>query len=65
MLSSDINALTMVSGQDGGMESVRNIMSKVPNNIQVFQCFHLQSWGIITVNILVSGWDGEKNSIYV
>ena len=29
MLSSDINALTMVSGKDGGVESIRNIMSKV------------------------------------
>ena len=65
MLSSDINALTMVSGQDGGMESVRNVMSKVPENIQVFSMLPLTKLGNYTGNILVSGWDGEKNSIYV
>ena len=65
MLSSDINALTMVSGKDGGMESVRNIMSKVPENIQVFSMLPLTKLGNYTGNILVSGWDGEKNSIYV
>ena len=41
MLSSDINALTMVSGKDGGVESIRNIMSKVPENIQVFSMLPL------------------------
>ena len=60
MLSSDINALTMVSGQDGGMESVRNVMSKVPENIQVFSMLPLTKLGNYTGNILVSGWDGER-----
>ena len=65
MLSSDINALTMVSGQDGGMESVRNVMSKVPDNIQVFSMLPLTKLGNYTGNILVSGWNGKENSIYV
>ena len=65
MLSSDINALTMVSGQDGGIQSVRNVMSKVPDNIQVFSMLPLTKLGNYTGNILVSGWDGKENSIYV
>ena len=36
MLSSDINALTLVSGKDGGVEGVQNAMSNVPQNIQIF-----------------------------
>ena len=65
MLSSDINALTMVSGKDGGVESIRNIMSKVPENIQVFSMLPLTKIGKYTGNVLVSGWDGKENSIYV
>ena len=65
MLSSDINALTMVSGQDGGMESIRNVMSKVPESIQVFSMLPLTKLGNYTGNIIVSGWDGKENSIYI
>ena len=65
MLSSDINALTMVSGKDGGMESIRNVMSKVPESIQVFSMLPLTKLGNYTGNIIVSGWDGKENSIYI
>ena len=65
MLSSDINALTMVSGEDGGMESVRNVMSKVPEEMQVFSMLPLTKLGKYTGNVMVSAWDGKENSIYV
>ena len=65
MLSSDINALTMVSGEDGGMESVRNVMSKVPEEMQDFSMLPLTKLGQYTGNVMVSAWDGKENSIYV
>ncbi len=65
MLSADINALTLVSGKDGGIEGVRNAMSKVPEDMQVFAMIPLTKMGQYTGNVLVSGWNGRKNSIYV
>ena len=65
MLSADINALTLVSGKDGGVEGVRNAMSEVPTDIQVFAMIPLTKMGQYTGSVLVSGWSGKENSIYV
>ena len=65
MLSADINALTLISGKDGGVEGVRNAMSKVPTDIQVFAMIPLTKMGQYTGSVLVSGWSGKENSIYV
>ena len=65
MLSSDINALTLVSGQDGGVEGVENAMRNVPAGMQVFAMVPMSKAGQYTGNVLVSGWDGEENSTYI
>jgi hypothetical protein len=35
-LSSDINALTLISGKDGGLKGVENAMKHIPSDMQVF-----------------------------
>ena len=65
MLSSDINALTLVSGKDGGVEGVQNAMSNVPQNIQIFAMLPLTKSGLYTGSVLLSGWNGKENSLYV
>ena len=65
MLSSDINALTLVSGKDGGIEGVQNAMSHVPSDMQVFAMIPMTKAGLYTGNVLVSGWNGRENSTYV
>ena len=35
-LSSEINALTLISGENGGVSNIENAMRKVPPEIQVF-----------------------------
>ena len=65
MLSSDINALTLVSGKDGGVEGVQNAMSNIPQNIQIFAMLPLTKSGLYTGSVLLSGWNGKENSLYV
>ena len=66
MLSSDINSLTMRSGDDGGLDKgVENAMRQIPSDMQVFAMVPMTKAGQYTGNVLVSGWDGEMNSIYI
>ena len=65
MLSSDINALTLVSGKDGGVEGVQNAMNKIPQNMQIFSALPLTKSGLYTGSVLLSGWNGKENSLYV
>ena len=44
---------------------MRNAMSKVPEDMLVFAMIPLTKMGQYTGNVLVSGWNGRKNSIYV
>lgn len=64
-LSSDINALTLVSGKNGGVSGIENAMKSVPSGMQVFAMCPMTKSGLYNGNILVSGWDGKENSIYV
>ncbi|HJN97871.1 MAG TPA: VCBS repeat-containing protein, partial [Candidatus Marinimicrobia bacterium] len=65
MLSSDINALTLVSGEDSGVEGVENAMRHIPSEMQVFAMVPMSKAGQYTGNVLVSGWDGKENSTYI
>ena len=65
MLSSDINALTLVSGKDGGIEGAENAMRHVPADMQIFSMIPMVKAGQYTGNVLVSGWNGQENSTYV
>ncbi|MEO2185684.1 MAG: hypothetical protein ABGX30_03835, partial [bacterium] len=65
MLSSDINALTLVSGKDSGVEGVENAMRHIPPEMQVFAMVPMSKAGQYTGNVLVSGWDGKENSTYI
>ena len=64
-LSSDINALSLISGEDGGMEGVENAMRHIPPEMQVFSMVPMTKAGLYTGNVLVSGWSGIENSTYV
>ena len=64
-LSSDINALTLISGKDGGLEGVENAMRHIPSAMQVFCMVPMTKAGMYSGSVLVSGWDGEENSTYV
>ncbi len=65
ILSSDINALTLVSGADGGIEGVQNAMREIPKEMHVFAILPLIQSGQYTGNVLASGWNGSENSTYV
>ena len=66
MLSSDINALTLMSGKDGGLDQgVQNAMKHIPPSMQIFSMIPMSQAGQYTGNVLVSGWDGELNSVYI
>ena len=64
-LSSEINALTLISGKDGGISNIENAMRKVPSETQVFSILPMVNSGVYNGNVLVSGWDGSVNSTYV
>ena len=64
-LSSEINALTLISGKDGGVDDVENAMRKVPSQIQVFSMLPMEKSGLYNGSVLLSGWDGELNSTYI
>ena len=64
-LSSEINALTLISGENGGVSNIENAMRKVPPEIQVFSILPMANSGVYNGNVLVSGWDGLINSTYV
>ena len=64
-LSADINSLTLVSGKDGGLESVENAMRHIPPAMQVFTMVPMTKAGLYTGGVIVSGWDGQENSTYV
>ena len=65
MLSSDINALTLISGKDGGIAGVQNAMSHVPPEMQVFAMVPMTKAGMYSGSVLVSGWNGMENSTYI
>ena len=46
-LSSEINALTLISGKDGGINTIENAMRKVPSEVQVFSILPMISSGSI------------------
>ena len=64
-LSSDINALTLISGEDGGLEGVENAMRNIPSEMQVFAMVPMTKSGLYSGSVLVSGWNGAENSTYV
>ena len=64
MLSSDINSLVMLSGIDGGVDHMQQLMNKVPSKMQAFSIMPMKNKGLYNGNVLVSGWDGIKNSTY-
>ena len=64
-LSSDINALTLTSGKDGGLEGIENAMKHIPSEMQIFSMVPMTKAGLYSGSILVSGWDGQENSTYV
>ena len=65
MLSSDINALTLVSGKDGGVDGVQNAMSHIPKEMQLFSMMPMTQAGMYSGSVLVSGWNGVENSTYI
>ena len=64
-LSSDINALTLISGKDGGLKGVENAMRHIPSEMQIFSMIPMTKAGLYSGNVLVSGWSGIENSTYV
>ncbi len=64
-LSSDINALTLISGKDGGLRGVENAMRHIPSEMQIFSMIPMTKAGLYSGNVLVSGWSGVENSTYV
>jgi len=64
-LSSAINALTLISGKDGGVDNVENAMRRIPDEMQVFSMLPLLKSGVYNGSVLLSGWDGSMNSTYV
>ena len=64
-LSAEINALTLISGKDGGISNIENAMRKVPSETQIFSILPMVNSGVYNGNVLVSGWDGSVNSTYV
>ena len=46
-LSAEINALTLISGKDGGINSIENAMRKVPSETQIFSILPMDKlWGL-------------------
>ena len=64
-LSSEINALTLISGKDGGVDNIENAMRKIPTEMQVFSMLPMMKSGVYNGNVLLSGWDGSINSTYI
>ena len=64
-LSSELNALTLISGKDGGVDNIENAMRKVPSEIQVFSILPMIKSGVYNGSVLLSGWDGSINSTYI
>ena len=64
-LSSNINSLSLISGQDGIPKGVENAMRHIPSEMQVFSMVPMTKAGLYTGGVLVSGWNGEENSTYV
>ena len=65
MLSTDINLLTMVSGNIGGVEGIEQHMDKIPKKLQVFSVMPMINSGLYNGKVLISGWDGIENSTYI
>ena len=65
ILSTDIDVITMISGKDGRSESVREAMELIPENFQIFSMLPVEKNGKYSGNILVSGWDGIMNSVFM
>ena len=57
-LSSDINALTLISGKDGGLTGVENAMRHIPSEMQIFSMIAMTKAGLYSGNVLVSGGSG-------
>ena len=65
ILSSDINALTLVSGKDGIVENTQNATSDIPQGMQLFSMLPLTQSGLYTGSVLLSAWSGKENGIYI
>jgi len=65
MLSSDINALTLVSGKSGGVEGAENAMTEVPREFQVFSVLPMSKAGHYSGGVIASGWNGSDNEIFI
>jgi hypothetical protein len=64
-LSSDINALTLVSGKNGESKQIKNAMRNIPQEMQVFSMLPLTKAGLYSGSVLVSGWNGFENATYI
>ena len=65
LLSSDMRSLTLFSGKDGIVEALKGVMNNVPSGTQVFSMIPLSKSGLYTGNVLLAGWNGKENSLYV
>ena len=65
LLSSDMRSLTLFSGKDGIVEALKGVMNNVPSGTQVFCLSPLSKSGLYTGNVLLAGWNGKENSLYV
>ena len=64
-LSSDINALTLVSGKNGESKQIQNARRNIPEEMQVFSMLPLTKAGLYSGSVLVSGWNGIENATYI
>jgi len=64
-LSSDINTLTLISGKDGGPQRVQDAMKNIPSEMQIFSLLPMTKSGLYTGSVIISGWNGVENSIYI
>jgi len=65
VLSSDINALTLVSGADGDVKDIKNAMRDIPYQMQLFSLVPMVDSGVYSGSVIISGWDGSENSTFV
>ena len=60
-----MRSLTLVSGKDGMVEALEGVMNNVPSGTQIFSMIPLSKSGLYTGSVLLGGWNGKENSLYI
>ncbi len=65
ILSSDINNLSLYSGKNGKIDNISTSINEALGGFQISNILPLIQQGHYTGAVLVSGWDGNENAVYM